>query len=264
MSNHTQSILKKVDIALLILFPVFAVVISLAVRANFFTSILLFFGLPSLWFSLRTPSQVLKTLLFSLLLSLPLGIVIDYIAALDHSWFVPRTIFPLRLFGAIPLEDILWGFFFVYSIVIFYEHFLDQGKSDALLHRRMKHLAWPVSLLMAVFIAVVFSNPDLLAIPYAYFWIGAVFFLVPSVLFLSFFPRLLSKFSITASYFFLLALLFECTGLQLNQWVFPGDNFIGWVELFGYRFPFEEFFFWFVLGAVSVLSYYEFFDDDRK
>ena len=90
------------------------------------------------------------------------------------------------------------------------------------------------------------------------------FFIVPAITFLSLFPRLLSKYVKTASYFFLLSILFELTGLQLNQWTFPGSNFIGWVELFGHRFPFEEFFFGFVMGAISVLTYYEFFDDDRK
>ena len=28
--------------------------------------------------------------------------------------------------------------------------------------------------------------------------------------------------------------------------------------------PFEEFFFWFVMSAIGILSFYEFFDDDRK
>jgi hypothetical protein len=61
-----------------------------------------------------------------------------------------------------------------------------------------------------------------------------------------------------------LALMFELTGLELQLWTFPGTHFIGWVDLLGYKFPFEEFFFWFVLSAITILSYYEFFDDNRK
>ncbi len=128
----------------------------------------------------------------------------------------------------------------------------------------MKYLAWPLIILLLVFFAALIIKPSLLVIPYAYLWIGIVFALLPTITFLSFFPRLLSKYVKTASYFFLLSILFELTGLQLNQWNFPGSNFIGWVELFGRRFPFEEFFFWFVMTAIAVLCYYEFFDDDRK
>lgn len=263
MKNHNQKFLKKLDIFLLILFPIASVVLSLTFSVNFLVSILLFFGLPSLWLSFRTPSQVNKTFLFSLILSVPLGIFIDYIATIDNSWFVPITVFPFRLFGVIPIEDLIWGFFLIYSIVIFYEHFLDKGKHE-LVDRRMKYLAWPLIILMLVFFSVLFTKPELLVIPYAYFWLGTVFFILPAITFLSFFPRLLSKYVKTASYFFLLSILFELTGLQLNQWTFPGSNFIGWVELFGHRFPFEEFFFWFVMGAISVLAYYEFFDDDRR
>ena len=263
MRYFYQQFFKKIDIFLLIIFPIVSVVLSLWLKANFLTSILLFFCLPSLWLSLRTPEQVKKTFLFSLILSIPLGIFIDYIATMDNSWFVPTTIFPFRLFSVVPIEDLIWGFFLIYSIVIFYEHFLDKGKHE-LIDKRMKYLVWPLIIIMIVFFTFLFTMPELLVIPYAYFWLGTIFFILPTITFLSFFPRLLSKYVKTASYFFLLSILFELTGLQLNQWTFPGSNFIGWVELFGHRFPFEEFFFWFVMGAVSVLAYYEFFDDDRK
>jgi hypothetical protein len=128
----------------------------------------------------------------------------------------------------------------------------------------MKYLVGPLAMLLFVFVATVLTNPSLLVIPYAYFWLGVVFAVVPSLTILSVFPRLLSKFVRTAAYFFLLALLFELTALHLHQWTFLGTQFIGWMEIFGFRFPFEEFFYWFVMGAISLLSYYEFFDDDQK
>lgn len=116
--SSQQLNLKKVDIFLLILFPVIAVWASLFIKANFLQSILLFFGLPSLYLSLRTPFQVKKTFLFSLILSIPFGIIIDYIAVLDSSWYVPTTVFPFRLLGIVPVEDLIWGF--LSSIVLLY------------------------------------------------------------------------------------------------------------------------------------------------
>jgi hypothetical protein len=87
-------------------------------------------------------------------------------------------------------------------------------------------------------------------------------FFFPEIIF-SFFPRLFSKYVKAISYFFALFILLELTGVHLNQWVFPGE-FIGWVELFGIKFPFEEFFFFIILGSAVILSYYEVFADDRK
>ena len=225
---------------------------------------MLFFGLPSLWLSIRTNHRVVKTAIFSFIWAIPLTFFADYIATINGAWLVPQTVFPVRLFGIIPIEDFVWMFLAAYSVLIFYEHFLDKGKHE-LVDKRIKYLLWPWILLAIIFVSILFASPELLKIKYAYFYLGLIFIFLPAVTFLSFFPRLLSKYVKTASYFFVLGILFELTGLHLNNWSFPKDGyFIGWVELFGYRFPFEEFLFWFVIGAISVLSYYEFFDDDRK
>jgi hypothetical protein len=264
VTTHNQKFLKKIDILFLILFPAIAVVLSLALRTNFLLTTLIFFGAPAIYFSYRTKHRVAKTALFSFIWTVPLVIFVDYIATINGAWFVPHTVFPFRLFGAIPLEDFVWMFLATFNILIFYEHFLDKGKQE-LVDKRMKYLIWPLFVILLVFFLTLLTRPELLVIPYAYLWIGVIFSFLPSVTFLSFFPRLLSKYVKTASYFFVVGIIFELTGLHLNNWKFVDNgNFIGWVELFGYRFPFEEFFFLFVIGVISVLSYYEFFDDDRK
>jgi len=263
MKHRDQKFLRKLDMFLLILFPIISVVSSLLLKANFLISIFLFLGLPSIYFSFRTPEQIKKTLAFALIVTVPFGILFDYIATVGKAWFITSTVFPFRLFGVIPIEDFIFGFFLVYSIIIFYEHFLDKGKHE-LVDKRMKYLLWPLIIFLLIFFIVIFTRPDLLVIPYAHFWTGIVFIFLPAITFLSFFPRLLSKYVKIGSYFFILSLLFELTALQLHQWSFPASKYIGWVSLFGQRFPFEELFFWLVLFSIGILSYYEFFDDDRK
>lgn len=255
--------LKKLDIFLLILFPILSVLISFAFKVNFLTSALLFFGLPSIYLSVRTPSQIKKALIFSLIFLIPFCFIIDYIAILDHSWFVPLTVFPFHILGVIPVEDFIWGYLITYSIVIFYEHFFGKNKSE-IINKRMIHLILPLFILLLIFFVVLFTNPGLLIIPYAYLWMGTVFVLLPIIIFLLFFPSFSNKYIKVASYFFFLTILFEITGLQLNHWTFPGNNFIGWVNIFGYHFPLEEFFFLCVLGSTAVLSYYQFFNNDRE
>lgn len=254
--------LKKIDLALLIIFPVVSVLGSLYLKANFLTSIFLFFGLPSLWFSYRTPNKVMKTLIFSAIFAGPMVLLIDYVAGGDLSWYVP-TIFPFRLLGIIPIEDFFFGFGMAYYTVIFYEHFLDKGK-PGLVDKHMRYIIWPLIIFAVTVISSYLILGGPVVIPYAYLWLGLVIALIPALTFLTYFPRLLAKYVRVSAYFFVLYLLFEFTALQLNQWSFPGSNFIGWVELLGYRFPFEEFFFWMITATIALLSYFEFFDDDRK
>lgn len=248
---------------MLIFLPVISVLLSLALHANYLTSILLFYGPLSLWFSYRTPTQIKKTLIFSVILTAPLTVVLDYIGVINRAWSIPVSAFPFRLFGVVPIEDFLFLFFVIYASVIFYEHFWDKGKRE-LIDNRMKYLIWSLIVLLLFFSTTLLAKPALLLIPYTYLWIGVIFFLLPTVTFLSFFPRMLSKCVKTASYFFVHTLVFELTGLSLGQWTFPGSSFIGKVQLLGYTLPFEEFFFWIILSTISILCYYEFFDDDRR
>lgn len=253
---------KKADLVFLLLFPIVATLLSLLVKANFLTSTLLFFGLPAVYLSFKTKKSIKKTALASLM-AIPLLTVLDYMAHLDKSWFVPNTVFAFRLFGVIPIEDLILGYLLIYVTILFYEHFLDKGR-DHPLNKRVLNLLIPTLVAVLLFLVLFYINPQALQVSYFYLKVGVLLCLLPSIVFLMVFPKLVSRFFIATAYFFSLTFIFEFTGLKLNQWTFPGENFIGWVELFGQRFPVEEFLFWFVLFTVALLSYYEFFADDRK
>ncbi|PIP63792.1 hypothetical protein CO165_01470 [Candidatus Roizmanbacteria bacterium CG_4_9_14_3_um_filter_33_18] len=62
MTIKKQSNLKKLDILLLILFPVLATFTSLLLKTNYFISTILFFVVPSIYYSLRTPYAIKKLL----------------------------------------------------------------------------------------------------------------------------------------------------------------------------------------------------------
>ena len=79
------------------------------------------------------------------------------------------------------------------------------------------------------------------------------------------FPKLYAKFLKAGAYFFFFLLIYEITALSLGQWVFSAESqFLGLMEFKGITFPFEELFAWIMLGSLATLSYYEFFDDDKK
>lgn len=257
-----EKTLKKIDIIFLILLPTVAAITALTLKVNYFNSILLFFGLPAVWFSYRTPKMIKKAFVFSFITSAFFSTVVNYIAVVSDAWFVPQSIFP-RFLNVLPIEDFIFGIFLIYGVIILYEHFLEKGK-HGLVDHHVKYFILPFIIMTIIFFAVVFTKPELLIVKYAYLKIGIIFLLIPSIAMLVFFPRLLSKYIKVGAYYFLVTALFEITGLQLNHWTFPGQQFIGWVTLFGYKFPYEEFLFWFVMTVITILSYYEFFADDRR
>lgn len=264
MIKRKHSLLsKKIDIIFLILSPVFATLVSLVVKANFLTSTLLYFGIPSIYLSFRNKHAIKKSAIFSFVVGvIGGGIMFDYLSHLNNSWFVP-SIFHIRILGQVPIEDLLWGFLSVYNIIMFYEHLLDKGKHN-LKDTRLKYLVVLIMFSLIMFTIIYIFENKLFFLSYFYIKSTVVLFLIPTISFLTFFPRLISKYLKTGVYFFAQSLMFELTALKLGQWSFNNNQYIGWMQISNLKFPLEEFIFWMVLFSTCVLSYYEFFDDDRK
>lgn len=254
---------RKVELLALLVYPVFASLLSFFVHANMFFSVLIFFGAPAAYLSVRSQKDVKKTFLFSLLFGIPLIIIIDYIAHATKTWVVPNSIFSFRLFDFVTVEVLLWAVLYAYFIIIFYEYFFDRY-SPKKAYKNTKYLIWILLIALGAFFFTLIANPAYLKIPYFYLSFGTVGGLLPVALILFRFPVLLVKFFKTTAYFFFVTFLYEITALRLGWWNFPGHEFIGWISLLGVRFPFEEMFFWMIMGSAGVLSYYEFFDDDKK
>lgn len=264
---------KKIDLIVLIILPIIVAGVSLVFSTNFFTSILLFFATPSIYLSFKNILLIKKATLFALSFGVGMIFFADYLAVSDGAWFVPNTIFSFRFFGMIPIEDFILAFFFVYYLIIFYDYFFDDHrkyflfnfkKKVELMNKNTKYFLTALSAILIVFISSFYFNSNILVIKYSYLWLGIFFITIPIIIFLFLFPKLLPKYFKVAIYFFYILLLFEFVGIELNQWTFPGQHFIGYIEIFKYRFPLEEFIFWISLSSISVLSFYEFFYDDRK
>lgn len=254
---------KGLDLLIFSLYPVLASVLSFLFNLNFAWSVFLFFGLPSIHLSFLLPKSIKKTLWFSLLVAIPLALIVDHIAHLTSIWHVP-TIFPFRIFGQVTVEDVVWGILLAYYTIMFYEYFYDAHRDRKLLRPKMKICLSIIAIMFVVFLIVLYSAPNLLDIPFFYFWFGTILFFLPVAVEFWRKPKLVEKFLPTAVYFFYVSFVYEVTALKLGWWTFPGNEVLGWVTFLGERFPFEELFFWFVITAMTILSYYEFYDDDEK
>lgn len=251
-----------IDIAVFVLIPFLSSIIALSFNVPFIISIFLFLGIPILWLSIRNPEKVKNVFVFALIFSIPVSLIADYLGILNKAWTVPDSIFAFRILNGIPVEDFIWGFCGVCGSTLFYEHFFDREGTQKI-NPKIKYLLGGFIVMTSVFLATLQLNHHLLYIEYFFFWGGIFLFVIPLSIFLFNNPKFFPRFIYATVYFFAISLLFELTSLKLGHWTFLDGTFIGWIELFGQRLPFEEFFYWFCVGGASVLSFYEFFVDDN-
>lgn len=256
-----QKNIKKIDILVLSLLPLFAACVSLLFTMNFLTSALLFSGLLAAYLSYRAPRAIARCLIFAAPFGIIGGLFFDHLAILDNSWHVP-SIFAFRIFHTVPIEDLVWAFLLVYSTVIFYTHFFN-ASTHKIIGTRMKYYACFVLVSFIIFLFLIQTNSRILTIENFYLKGGFVLIFFPVVIFLIFFPQRIFSFAKTGLYFFYAGMLQELTALKLGHWSFSRENYWGWITIFGLRFPYEELIFWLIFFSAFVLAYFEFFDDDR-
>ena len=269
ISRYFKYFMNKYEVKrlkiLILIYPIIASIVSLIVKASFFDSIIIFFFIPSLILSFYNKHFIKKITLFSVILSIPIVMVVDYIMHLTGGWFVYSTIFASRFLGYVPFEDFIWGFFYVYFVLMFYETFLDKHCKPNLYYPKLKYLVILFLLFIGIFLYVYAREPRFLNISYFYLKFGVFLVIIPISFLILKFPKLYAKIFKIGVYFFYITLLHELTSLQLGQWGFPKENqLIFIINLFGLRFPFEELFFFIMLCAIAILSYYEFFDENTK
>lgn len=266
MKNRKDKPNKQTSLILLVLWPVLASYVSFSMNANFFVSTILFLAIPSVYLSFQKRDKIKKLLLFAVLFGIPISVVLDYIMETTLGWYVPHSIFgDYRLFDLITVDLVLWGIFEAYLILIFYEVFLEKGCKTKLYYPRFKYLLFFLYLGFTIFILFFLFNPDILIIDHFYFKMGIVLAVLPPILLLFKFPRFWNKLLNIGVYFLFFNFIYEFTAVRLGQWSFPAEHqLVGIVDFAGARFAFEELLFWMMFTAASVVSFYEFFDDDEK
>ncbi|MDP1718878.1 MAG: hypothetical protein Q8L24_00415, partial [bacterium] len=234
-----------------------------AIKANLLISTLVFFALPAIYLSIRQPRLIARAGIFAGIFGLPVFAIIDYLAETSGSWVISRSLFNFRFLGVVPIEQLLWGFFGVYFVIMFYERFFEP-KHRKIAGSRMKYLGIAAFCSLALFSYALANSAVNFSIEYFYLKLGLLMVALPTVFVLAGFPALLGKFLKTGVYFSLLSLIYELTALRHDQWSFPGKEFVGMIKILGASFPIEELVFWIALGSLATLSFYEVFDDDRK
>lgn len=220
------------------------------------------FLLPSAYLITRRKKNIAKISFATLIIGL-LAFSLDIFLLHNHAWEPYASSFSFRIFG-VPPEEISWFFLHIFFILVFYEHFIDDGDLGRFrITRRIKPLIWFSAGVFIFTLLAIYGFPHASRIPYAYAVMSAVA-MFPILIYccgrrFTFLKKLLPF----ALFFFCFASIMEIRAVQEGLWAFRDtSNYLGIMTLFGAAFPIEEIMFWMALGPSVAIAYYELFADD--
>ena len=260
MIKNKRSKLKGKQVDLLVLLGMLAVMCAYSiVTAHNFWGKPLFVGVvmcvpATLYLGWRRPKPWKKIMLASTLFGLLCGFLFEFIQVSAGAYYIVPTVFP-KLFGFLPPDNFLGHFLMSLLTFTFYEHFVNK-ESSKVISPRYRHILIAVIGADALLIAMHFLAPNLLHISYSYGIFGVIA-LVPLVRLLIIHPKYYRDVALMMPYFFCAYFSFELIAVKYKWWIYPSAHYLGYVQFLGLKFPFEEFFFWIMLYAATITSYYK-------
>jgi len=254
---------RKID--LIVIMAIIAISAFLVLKFEIKTLIasILYFLVPAIYLLIRKTKDIKNITISSLFFGIVCGFLFSFINTINEQWWYPQgsLLIPYRVFGLVPIDEVLWYVFMILLVTTFYEHFIDKGDAGKT-SKNIKYIIYPSLIVLVITIILFISFPLLLKVKYSYLISGFIA-IIPFIYLVTKKPIFISKFAKVVVFFFFLFLTHELTAVKTGQWIFTG-NYIGTVNILGLVFPFEEFFFWIMISSAACLSYYEIFIDDEK
>lgn len=225
----------------------------------------LIIGVPAMvYMSIRRKKSWKKIGVFSLIIGGLYCFLLEFLAEYNLVWEVPNPSFPYRIFGFLPVFEIVFGHTLMAAYVAtFYEHFVDAAHISRKLS--MRHvLAGAIPAIGAIILtlSLYFIDPNLVRTTTHLYLIIGILAVVPPICYGFYKSSIFKKMALTGCYFFCFFLVLELIGVKFSYWTFGRGTYVGWVELFGLGFPFEEVFFWMGFYSSFLIFFYEKFIDE--
>ena len=217
--------------------------------------------IPSLYLLFRKSENLLKIIIAVAVFGGLFGFIFDFIVTLNNGWIVSDLVVPFRLFDFYPLVDDILGFMLMTLFIItFYEHFLDDYRI-----KKISSSIWraiiPALIAIVLILVLYFINPNILSVPYVYLVFGTLAIVKLVQVGISQ-KRFLLKFLYMSIFFFFVWFTLELICLSNGGWKFTGQ-YVGIININNLIFPIEEFVFWFILYAATIVAYYENYEDRK-
>lgn len=216
---------------------------------------------PILYLSLRKKKNWPKILVSTLIFGMLIGFIFEFIAEYNKAYSVISVLFPFKVFGVVPIDNVLGHMMMTMYTIVFYEHFVDREKHHRI-SKNFTHALLPALFVIATMLLIFFISPNTLRFGHPYLYMGLAAIAAPVYLGLTR-PKFIKNMLLTSVYFFFFYFIAEIFAVRYSWWIYPGNNYVGWVTVFGVGFPFEELFFWMMFYAATLVSYYELFIDDH-
>lgn len=253
---------RQTDFWLLFFWNIVAFGLSFVIGFNYLITAFLFFVIPSLYLSYKRKDLIKKTAIVSLVFTITLTFIVDYLVHQDGGW-QNFSVINFYLFDSFPIDDFLWGYLYFYYIFIFYEYFFDRDRNKAKISTKFKYLEIGAIVSNMIFILAIILFPDKIKLPYAYTFLVVFYAVIFPIILFQKEKKIFSNIIKTGLFFSFLSILYEYVANVMGNWTFPGNNFLGFVTILDVTFPLEELF-WLIFTVPAMLIYYEFFADDGK
>lgn len=199
-----------------------------------------------------------KIFVFSITATVLFAFAAELSSRLADSWDV-QSVLP-RIFGLLPLENILFAFLNFFWILAFYEYFVDKDTTKKI-SKKFKYLVIIFSIFSLIIFSLYFYNPKIVSMNYA--TLALITLLIPSIIIFSKNTRLLKKSLLPVLFFAIVFFVYEVVSLAIGSWWWPGEYLLP-LELFGKTFPLDDVIIWYFLSTFALIGGYEFFADDFK
>ena len=256
---------KLFDLFILIVLLIVGAATSLVFRLDLFYSVIIYLFLPSVYLIFREKKDLKKIIIASLIIGVFFGMSWNFIAEYYLAWQTNYSLDFLNyiIIGNTPLADVIWGFLIPFSVIIFYEHFLDIEHIHVLKRKSYLAVIWSIVFLFIACFWIWFGPHQPKIGSYVYAIMGALACL-PLVGLIFERKVLILKTFLCGLYFALVNTVFEVTALILGQWSFPGSYLIDFEFVKGNPIPLEEIIFWILPSAMVFVILFEYLFDDFK
>lgn len=252
--------LRKYDKKEKLFFLIFYLIISLIfvyfVKPTYLISILVVLVFPSILNFLYLKKSRKKIFLFSLISTFLFAFPVELLSRNSNLWDV-ESILP-RIFGILPLENLLFAFLNFFWVLSFYEYFTDEDKTKKF-SKKFKFLIFIFCIFLFIILYLFFYNKNLLIM--SYFELAFIILLIPSLILIIKKPKLLQKTFFTTMFFAVFFFIYEIISLLNKNWWWPSEYFIT-INIFGNLFPLDDVIIWYFLSTITLILGYEFFMDD--
>lgn len=249
---------KTIQMSSLLAYVLVSSIIVYITKMPYFYSILFVLIPPSITNFLWLKNSQKKILIFSSFATFLFAFAVELISRLRYAWDV-QSILP-RLFGIIPLENIIFAFINFFWVLSFYEYFIDKDTTKKI-SNKFRYLVYIFLIFSIIVFFIYFYNSSWIGMDYV--WVGIMILLIPSIAIFSKNIKLLKKTIIPVLFFFFVFFVYEIVSIMIGSWWWPG-NYICPINFFGYVFPIDDIIIWYIFSTITLIGGYEFFADDFR